>query len=105
MTTPPSATRRTDASPPSSGDPPSSAHRAASRGPWWIGEGSEPCTFCLQGYVLELEMRCVACDRPGCLHCMVRVRRAEAVEVFCPECLEESPDATAHAPGAGSEEG
>jgi hypothetical protein len=54
--------------------------------PWWIGEGSEPCPFCLQGYVLELETRCVACDRPGCMHCMVRVRSAGTVDVRCPEC-------------------
>ena len=71
--------------------PPSDADRArvarpAAHHPWWIGEGSEPCPFCLQGYVLELEMRCVACDRPGCMHCMVRVRSAEVVDVRCPEC-------------------
>jgi hypothetical protein len=63
-------------------------HEAAPYQPWWIGEGSEPCPFCLQGYVLELETRCVACDRPGCLHCMTRVRRADLVGVLCPECRE-----------------
>lgn len=51
---------------------------------WWIGEGDERCPSCLQGYALEVEVRCVDCDAPGCPHCMIRVR--ERVAAWCPDC-------------------
>lgn len=53
---------------------------------WWIGEGTERCPFCLQGYAMEVEMRCVACDEPGCMHCVATVRVAEGPGIFCPTC-------------------
>ncbi|HEX6135602.1 MAG TPA: hypothetical protein VFZ24_16640 [Longimicrobiales bacterium] len=38
----------------------------------------------MQEYVLETGVRCVACDRCLCMHCVVveRVTR----ETWCPEC-------------------
>ncbi len=66
-----------------------SAHSTTAPEPWWIGEGTESCGFCLQGYVLETETRCVACDGPGCMHCMVRVKGAGCLQLFCPRCREE----------------
>ncbi len=54
----------------------------------WLGEGPERCEHCLQGYALEVEVRCVACDRPGCPHCVVRVRR-QPTWILCPACAEE----------------
>ncbi|MDX1622861.1 MAG: hypothetical protein R3199_02650 [Gemmatimonadota bacterium] len=54
----------------------------------WVERADEPCPFCLQRYVLELEVRCVACDQPVCPVCVVRIR--ENRELLCPEC---PPDA------------
>jgi hypothetical protein len=66
---------------------------------WWIGEGPEACPWCLQGYAVELERRCTACDRPGCYHCMVRVRVHRLPRVLCPECGAESGGSDAAASG------
>ena len=52
--------------------------------PWWLEGGSEVCPFCLGAYWIEVEVRCVACDRPGCMHCVVAVR--ERGDVCCPAC-------------------
>lgn len=56
--------------------------------PAWLGEGPERCGFCLQGYSVEVEVRCVACDEPGCPHCVVRVR-ARPGRLLCPSCADE----------------
>lgn len=56
----------------------------------WIERADEPCPFCAQRYALELEVRCVACDRPICPVCAVRAR--EIRQAFCVEC---PPDADA----------
>lgn len=55
--------------------------------PWWLS-GEETCEFCAQQYTLEVEFRCVDCDRPICPMCVVVVR--ESHRVVCPEC---HPDA------------
>lgn len=53
--------------------------------------GPERCGFCLQGYLLELEVFCAACDRPVCPLCVARGRvRAERL---CPECAQEEAHA------------
>ncbi|MDX1661065.1 MAG: hypothetical protein R3326_04675 [Gemmatimonadota bacterium] len=66
----------------------------------WVERADEPCPFCLQSYALELEVRCVACDRPSCPICAVRVRRSR--EAFCPAC---PPDAGSEADDASSDAG
>lgn len=65
------------------------SHGSAADRRWWIGEGSEPCPFCFQGYSIEVEMRCLACGLPGCIHCVIRTRTSERLEVLCPDCLGE----------------
>lgn len=55
--------------------------------PWWLREGTELCDHCQTRYWYEVEVRCVACDRPGCPACMV-VERAHA-ETWCAECRDE----------------
>lgn len=55
---------------------------------WWLGEGAERCPFCLQGYAVEVAMRCTRCDVPGCLHCVVEVRRTAGTLRSCPGCRE-----------------
>lgn len=76
---------------------------------WWLAGGSEVCDFCLQRYAWEVEVRCVACDRPVCPVCVVTVRERvperagperaprerAGPERFCPECF----------PGGGRTEG
>lgn len=65
---------------------------------WWIGEGAERCPSCLQGYAVEVEMRCVACDERGCIHCIAivrlegadRIRLGEADRILCPACIAEA---------------
>ena len=52
--------------------------------PWWLTGGTEQCPFCLERYALEVEVRCVACDRGLCAHCLARVRLRE--EAWCPAC-------------------
>lgn len=54
----------------------------------WIERAHEPCPSCLQRYTLELEVRCVACDRAVCPVCAVRVR--ETRETFCAQCPPDS---------------
>jgi hypothetical protein len=45
--------------------------------------GSETCPDCLDAYWVEMEVRCVVCDRAACAACMVIVRGARPV---CREC-------------------
>lgn len=56
---------------------------AATQRPWWLGGGAT-CGFCLQSYVLELEIRCVDCDRPMCPWCAATI--TERIELVCDEC-------------------
>lgn len=59
--------------------------------PWWLG-GRETCGFCLQFYVLEMEARCVHCDRPVCPMCVSEAEESRLL--VCSECGEpgEDPD-------------
>lgn len=66
------------------------SERSAEQAPWWLQGGTETCDFCLASHWIEVEVRCAACDRPGCLHCMVVVREAE--RVWCRECAPEDAD-------------
>lgn len=52
----------------------------------WSGDGH--CCFCLQTYVLQLEVYCSECDRPVCPLC-TRHRPGGAGGV-CPECATEA---------------
>ncbi|MEX2571328.1 MAG: hypothetical protein WD737_08470 [Gemmatimonadota bacterium] len=52
--------------------------------PYWLSTGTETCLICTHAYVLQMEYRCVACDRGLCEQCAVIVRPALAV--FCVEC-------------------
>jgi len=52
--------------------------------PYWLAGGSERCDLCTHAHVLEMQVRCVGCDRGVCDHCVVRVRETE--EVFCFDC-------------------
>jgi hypothetical protein len=55
------------------------------RAPWWLAGGGERCRICLQRYVLEMELRCVACDLGTCPFCAVVVH--ETREVHCAHCV------------------
>lgn len=48
----------------------------------WSGDGL--CVFCLQAYVVHLEVYCAECDRPVCPLCATR--RAGLAARLCPEC-------------------
>lgn len=48
------------------------------------GDPSENCPHCREGYVYELELRCVECDGPMCPLCVVQVKGA--VGHICPVC-------------------
>ena len=58
------------------------------RSPWWLA-GEETCEFCVQQYSVEVEYRCVDCDRPVCPMCVITVR--ERHRVWCPECYQALP--------------
>lgn len=49
--------------------------------PWWL-QGTEYCGHCHGEYIYEQEYRCVRCDGPVCMTCVVLVRR----RVYCPHC-------------------
>ncbi len=53
--------------------------------PYWLVGGTEICEGCLMPYLLQMEYRCDACDRPICEQCVVLVER-ERVTVACREC-------------------
>jgi hypothetical protein len=53
--------------------------------PWWLG-GREECGFCLQVYVLEMETRCIDCDRAFCPMCFGEGRTS--LLLLCPSCRE-----------------
>jgi len=57
--------------------------------PYWLSGGTEWCFVCGAAYVLELERRCVACDRGSCPHCVFLVRTTR--EVYCLPCQVEIP--------------
>lgn len=58
--------------------------------PYWLESGTETCTGCTHDYVYEMEIRCVACDRGLCCHCVVTDRLTR--ESWCPECHAERED-------------
>lgn len=60
---------------------------------WWIGEGSEHCRFCLQGYAIEVETRCFACDEPGCMHCFTTVTLTPGPVMLCGSCAADETSA------------
>jgi hypothetical protein len=47
----------------------------------WSGDGQ--CGFCLQTYLLQLEVYCVECDRPLCPLCAMHRSPGGGL---CPEC-------------------
>ncbi|MFP4071817.1 MAG: hypothetical protein ACLFTB_07185 [Desulfovibrionales bacterium] len=51
--------------------------------PWWLEEGYETCSFCLQHYSYEMEYRCRECDAPVCPMCTTH---AHEEAVTCPDC-------------------
>lgn len=54
--------------------------------PYWLDGGTETCELCTVVHVLEMHLRCVACDRGCCEQCVVMVRSTR--EVFCTECYQ-----------------
>jgi hypothetical protein len=54
--------------------------------PYWVSGGTETCHVCEHTHVVEMQLRCVGCDRGVCAQCAVVVR--ETREVFCTQCLE-----------------
>ena len=48
------------------------------------------CPACEQPYALDIEYRCVGCDREVCALCVVVVR--EVGEAWCPECAPEEEE-------------
>ena len=57
----------------------------------WGEQGDDPCHGCGIDYALELEARCVACDRGTCAACVLLVRG----ELWCAECAGESTPGSA----------
>ena len=54
----------------------------------WSGDGQ--CGFCLQFYLLQLEVHCADCDRPLCPLC-ARHDAGDAGGGLCPECASGAP--------------
>lgn len=54
--------------------------------PYWLEGGTERCFACEGFYVLQMEFRCVGCDRGLCEQCIVLVWPLR--EVYCKECHE-----------------
>jgi hypothetical protein len=52
--------------------------------PWWLEEGTEPCSACVHAYVYETDCRCVACDDAVCMECVQTI----SLEIFCPDCVD-----------------
>ena len=50
----------------------------------WRQVETGACGFCGHRHALEIEYRCVGCDRGVCALCLVMV--LETREGFCPEC-------------------
>jgi hypothetical protein len=47
----------------------------------WGGDGQ--CGFCLQSYLVQLELHCAECDRPVCPLCATHGGDAGGL---CPDC-------------------
>lgn len=54
----------------------------------WIEVSQGSCGFCAQRHALEIEYRCVQCDREVCALCVVVLR--ERRETWCPACVSEA---------------
>lgn len=52
--------------------------------PYWLRAGSELCSGCEHGVVLEVVLHCSACDRPICAECVLV--EATTGEVLCRVC-------------------
>jgi hypothetical protein len=52
--------------------------------PYWLTEGTERCRHCEQGYLLEMECRCVECDVGLCIHCVLVLRATQ--RTHCASC-------------------
>lgn len=59
--------------------------------PWWLSDGTETCHVCTHRYSYAAGLRCVACDRGVCVHCVL----IEVItrEPWCPGCLENEREA------------
>jgi hypothetical protein len=55
--------------------------------PWWLEGGTEACSGCTHLYFVEMEFRCVACDRGICCHCVWVADAARTV--LCAACAAE----------------
>ena len=53
----------------------------------WVRVDRGSCGFCGNRHALDIEYRCVGCDREVCAMCFVTVR--ETREGYCPECAPE----------------
>jgi len=47
----------------------------------WSGDGL--CGFCLQSYIVQLEVYCAECDRPVCPFCATHRSQTGGL---CPDC-------------------
>ena len=52
--------------------------------PYWLDEGTEPCTGCTHPAVHETVCHCAACDGPVC--CMCADADPATGEPLCPAC-------------------
>jgi hypothetical protein len=57
------------------------------REPYWLTGGTEACERCAGRYVLEMEVRCFACDAGLCVHCALFVSGVR--RVLCAPCAGE----------------
>lgn len=53
--------------------------------PWWLTGGEERCRICLQRYAVQVEVRCVDCDRGTCPFCTALVEGSR--ERWCVDCV------------------
>lgn len=59
----------------------------------WRETESDRCGFCGHVHALDIEYRCVGCDREICALCLVTVETRHTG--FCPECASSWPDGPA----------
>ncbi len=65
----------------------------STRSALWLAEGDEECTHCLGTYVIEQEVRCIACDGPMCPRCAWIVR--QKASIYCSGCEREDKNGRA----------
>ncbi len=59
--------------------------------PYWLVGGSESCSVCERGFVLEVGFHCSGCDRPLCGECVLL--DPTTGEVLCLVCREAEDEA------------